>query len=111
MKNITKWLDLAKLLAPIILTTVKPSLAPIASNIATGITEAEQIPGASGQDKLAHVQNIASNAATAINSAAGKTLVDTSSLQQTVQEGIDTTVAAINLIHKKSTPAETEITK
>lgn len=99
-----KWLQLAELLAGPVLSIVNPKLAPIAPQISAGIQEAEQLKAAGTiTDKLAHVQNIANIAANSVNTAAGKTVVDTSSLNTAVQEGVDTAIAAINLIHQKAT--------
>jgi hypothetical protein len=101
---VSKWLQLVQMLAPTILTTIKPSLAPIASNITSGIQIAEDLKNAGTiTDKLAHVQGIALQAAGVVNTAAGKNVIDTSSLNAAVQEGVDTTVAVVNLIHKKPT--------
>jgi len=96
-----KWFGLVKMLAPMILSTVNPRLAPIADKITYGIEEAEAIKGASGADKLKHVQNIALDAANSINAATGKETVDKASLNEAVQEGVDTVIAVLN-VKKKS---------
>jgi len=97
-----KWLALVKLLAPIILTTVKPELAPIAGNITDAIGEAEQIKGATGQEKLAHVKNIAVSTANSINTAKGKTVIDPTSLTGAIDQSVSTVVSVVNLIHEKT---------
>lgn len=97
-----KWLSLVKLLAPIILTTVKPELGPIAGEITEAINEAEQIKGANGPEKLQHVKNIANNAANAINTAKNKEVVDKATLNKAIEDGVNTVVAVTNLIQKKS---------
>jgi hypothetical protein len=96
----SKWLALVKTLAPIILTSVKPELAPIAGQITDAITEAEAIKGASGSAKLQHVKNIALSAANSINTAKGKEVISVSDLNSAIDAGVSTTVQAINLIHK-----------
>lgn len=97
-----KWLALAKVLGPIILTTVKPELAPITGTITDAITEAEQIPGAKGADKLQHVKNIAIGAAGAVNTARGKEVIDVKTLNTAVESATNTVVEVVNLLHKKA---------
>src|SRR5260370_3811416 len=90
---------LAQVLAPIIISTINPKLAPLASAIGSGIVEAESIPGASGADKLKHVLNITDQAAAGVNNAIGKQVVDPIGLHEAATEAIDTTVAILNLAH------------
>ena len=94
-----KWLELIKLLVPIIIPVVSPKLAPLAPVIATGINEAEQLPGASGQDKLNHVINLATTTATGINAATGKTVVDPQHVTDAAASVISTIVDVANIIH------------
>lgn len=98
-----KWLSLIQVLAPIVLTLVKPQLAPIVKHITDGIQEAEKLfSNSSGPNKLVHVQNIAADAADAVNEAAGKTVVDKVNLDQTVKAAVDTTISVVNLVNQKS---------
>jgi hypothetical protein len=90
---------LAQLLAPTIITTLNPKLAPLAGSIASGIAEAEEIPGASGKDKLQHVLNIVDDTAAGVNSTAGKQILDPNVLHAAATEAINTTVEIINLAH------------
>lgn len=96
-----KWLSLIQMLAPIILTSVKPELAPIAGNVSSAIQEAEQIKGATGADKLQHVQNIAHAAADSVNTAVGKEVVHIPTLDNAIQDGVSTVVSVANLVHGK----------
>jgi hypothetical protein len=96
-----KWLQLAQLLAPIILSTIKPELAPIAGDISQGIQTAEQMVGAKGIQKLAYVQDLAAKTADAVNVAKGKVVVDPAGLNVAVEQGVNTTVAVLNLLHKQ----------
>jgi len=100
--NKTKWLSLVKLLAPIILTTVKPGLAPIAGNITDAINEAEQLKGAKGTDKLQHVKNIANSAADAINNAKSKEVIDKATLNKAIDDSVNTVISVVNMVQKKS---------
>lgn len=88
---------LAQFLAPIIISTINPKLAPLAGAIGNGIAEAEQIPGATSQQKLQHVINITDQAAAGINEAAGKQIVNPDGLHSAATEAINTTVAILNL--------------
>ncbi len=90
---------LAQMLAPIIITTLNPALAPLAGAIGNGIAAAEQIPGATSASKLQSVLDITAQAATGVNNAAGKVVVDPAGLQVAATEAINTTVAILNLVH------------
>ncbi len=74
-------------------------LAPIADPVAIAIAEAQQIEGASGAEKLAHVTNIAIDAANAANAQAGHQVIDPAQIAATAQHAISTTYDAIKLIH------------
>lgn len=78
-----------KLLAPIILSTI-PKTRGVAGPVMEGVIEAEGMFGpGSGAEKLAHVVKIAHATGEAINAVSpGK--VDTTSLTEAVQNGIDT---------------------
>lgn len=95
-----KWLALAKLLAPIIITSVKPELAPIVGEVTDAIVEAEQIKGATGPQKLEHVTKIAINTAKTINVAKGKEIINVDELSSAINSGITTVVRAINIVNK-----------
>lgn len=97
-----KWLTLAQLLAPAILATVPggAKIAPFVPVITTGIQEARQIPGASNEEKKAHVMGLAMAAFSALQ-ATGKIHLGTpEDFQSTVSAGIDTTVGVINIAHR-----------
>ncbi len=74
-------------------------LAPIAQAVTLAIGEAEQIPGATGQQKLGHVVAIAVSAAQAANVEAGRQVVDPLLVVKTAQDAVSTTVDAVNLVH------------
>lgn len=99
----TKWLDVVKSLAPVIIAIVAPGLAPLGTVIASAITEAEQLAGASGPDKKAHVVAIASDAAAAINLTAKKTVVDPATVASSAGSAIDVVVSVANMIHNAAT--------
>jgi len=95
-----KWFSLVQLLAPVILTAVKPQLAPIAGNVTNAILEAEAMKGATGKAKLDHVINIATAAADSLNMAHGKEVVHVDSLHEAITLGASAVVNAVNAVHK-----------
>lgn len=84
-------------LAPIILAFTP--LAPIAPAVAAAIAEAEAIKGASGADKLAHVKQIARDAALAVNAAKGRQVVSVTGLDAAVDSAVATVVSVVNAVH------------
>lgn len=96
--NWHRFAAIVKRLGPSILIEVDPRLEPLASVITHAITEAEQIPGASGPAKTAHVQNIVHAVAPTIPG------VDAAAVDESLQEGIDT-VIAVSKTFKKSGPS------
>lgn len=99
-----KWLHLVELLAEPILAVA--GVPPVLNSlIISGIQEAETIKGdETGTAKLQHVINLVGIGANAANAAAGKTVINATALTSTVIQGINTTIAAVNLVHG-ATPA------
>ena len=97
-----KWLDVLKAILPVVLPLVNPALGLAAPLILHGITEAEQMKGASGQQKLAHAVNIVNTGVAATNQAAGKQIIDPVVVNQTANDAISTAVDITNLVSKKS---------
>lgn len=97
-----KWLDLLKLLAPIIIAAVPAAkvLAPFTPLLITGITEAEQLINGTAETKKAHVMNLVDIGTKTANQVAGKVLVDPVETQKAADEAIDTIVAVTNLVHQ-----------
>ena len=98
-----RFLDVLKVVGPIALSAVNPVLGPVASVIVHAIGEAQQIDGATGPEKKAHVMNIADAAVVAYNGAAGKVVLDPAAVHEAADEGVDTVYAAIHVLVK--TPA------
>ncbi len=86
--------EIVKRIGPSILVAVNPALEPVASVVTHAITEAEQIPGASGADKAAHVQAIVAAVAPTIPG------LDAAAVNESLQEGIDIVIASSNIIAK-----------
>ncbi len=100
----SKWsmfANLAKLLVPSIVGAINPKLAPLGTTIADGIAVAQEMPGLSNADKLAHVQSLAHDAAVGINQGAGKVVVDIDGLDAATAHVINTAVQVIKDVHPK----------
>lgn len=96
----SKWgtfLKIARTVGPVVLQFTP--LAPIAGAVTIAIGEAQQIEGASGSEKLAHVTAIAMQAAQAANDQAGHQVIDPAVVAATAQSAISTTVGAIKIVH------------
>lgn len=93
------WLKVVGQVAPMILAFTP--LAPIAGPIAIAIREAEQIHGdQTGPEKLAHVVGIAQQAATAVNSQVGKTVVAPDLIPGATAQIVSAIVAIANVAGK-----------
>ncbi len=95
--NLSSWIKLVEVIAPVVLAATP--LAPLAPFVALGIKTAEQIPGASGESKLALATNIVNTAVLATNAQAGHQEVDPALVGQALSSGIATVVAAVNVVH------------
>lgn len=106
----SKWgtfLKIARAVGPIALKFTP--LAPIAEVVGNAIGEAQQIEGASGAEKLAHVTAIAVNAAHAANEQAGHQVIDPDVVAATAAEAISTAVGAIKIVHDAKTASATGV--
>ena len=92
------WLHLVEQLAPMVLMFTP--LAPIAPFVAQGISLAEQIPGATGEQKKSFAMQLALMGAQATNLAKGHELLVPDQLQAMTGSTIDLIVAATNLVHR-----------
>lgn len=100
-----QWFSLVMNLAPLVLAAV-PGMPPVLiPTIVHAIQEAQQIQGASGAAKKAHVLAVATDAVTAVNGAKGTTVINPAVVQGAVSSGIDTTIGVINLVQQaRATP-------
>jgi hypothetical protein len=94
-----KWFALITGLAPLILSNIKggDKIAPVIPVIVSGIQEAEQIKGASGADKKAHVLKTVEAGVAAAN-ATGKVKLDTAEVQAVASDGIDAVIGAVHVV-------------
>lgn len=100
-----KFLAIIQTVGGVVISLVAPQLSPIIHDIIVGITAAEQIAGATGPQKLASVQQIASDAADAVNTAHGTPIIDKTALAATVASAVGTVISATNVVIKPATPA------
>jgi hypothetical protein len=95
--SLPKWLQVLAQVGPQVLMFTP--LAPIAGVVVAAIGEAQAMQGASGQAKLAHVVNIATDAAQAANLQAGRVVIDPAVLQATAATAISTAVSVTKMVH------------
>ena len=92
-----RFLQILASIGPLVLGLI-PETAPYAGLVTQGIAAAETMAGASGAQKKAAALQIITTGMTAANSAVGHVIVDPAALTSLVSTGIDTTVAAVNLV-------------
>ena len=96
-----RWIELVKLVVPVVLSVVNPALAPLATIIIHGITEAEALGAAqTGAAKRAHVLGIVEAGVAGTNLTAGRAVIDPIQAEATAGTVIDATVAVTNLVHR-----------
>lgn len=95
--SLSGWLRILAQLGPQVLLFTP--LAPIAPLVVAAIGEAEALAGATGPDKLAHVVNIATIAASAANAQAGHVVIDPATMQAAAENAISTVVGVTNMVH------------
>lgn len=95
--DLKKFASLVSQLGPIILPMagVPPALSGL---IVHGITVAEAMPGKSGAEKKAYVQELVRTGAEGINIAAGKPTINSAELASTVGLGIDAVLDTIKTV-------------
>lgn len=96
MSKLGKFFDVVKFFAPLILSRTK--LAPIADEVAEGISIAEQLKGASGAEKLAAAKRYAVLAAKAKNDVAGKEVLSVAEVEAAADTVISGAVNSVNHI-------------
>lgn len=98
--GLPKWLKILKIVGLAALS-VSP-LAPIAGPVAAAIAEAEAMHGKSGAEKLAHVVDIATDAAIAAQALG--TQIDPDQVRQIAAVAISAAVDATNVVHDADEP-------
>lgn len=94
---VPQWLEILETVGPTVLALTP--LAPIAPAVVAAIGEAQQIAGATGADKLAHVQNIVNETVAAVNAQAGHTELDPQLVSDASAKAIGTVVSVVKTIH------------
>lgn len=95
--SLPKWLQILAQVGPQVLMFTP--LAPIAGVVVAAIGEAQAMDGASGATKLAHVINIATDAAQAANLQAGHVIIDPAVMQAAAATAISTAVSVTKMVH------------
>lgn len=94
------WTQTVLSLLPMVLAFIPklpPSLIPA---IIQGIQEAEQLPGAKGPEKKAHVLALVDLAIQGVNAAKHKVVLDPATVTPVVNHAIDVGIAVANLLTK-----------
>ena len=98
------WLDLVKSIAPTIITATVPGGALLAPLVIGAITEAEQIHGATGDQKLQYAVEITRDSIRGVNAVAGHTIVNPLLSDSALAAGISAAVDVVNIVHQAQTP-------
>ena len=93
------WLQLVKVLAPIIIPLVAPKAVPVVPYIAHGIAKAEELTG-TGPDKLRIAREIIDAGIRATNQLMPGA-IDHEAATATLDHGISTVIAVANLLHRQ----------
>lgn len=96
----TQWLSLVLNLAPLVLMAVPGMPVVLIPTIVHAIQEAQQIKGASGADKKAHVIAVVGDGIAAVNGAKGTEVISPAVVTAVVAPAIDTTIGVINLVQQ-----------
>lgn len=92
------WIQTVLSLLPMVLAFI-PKLPPtLIPAIIQGIQEAEQLPGAKGPEKKAHVLALVDLAIQGINAAKRKTVLDPVAVTPVVDHAIDVGIGVANLV-------------
>lgn len=94
----SKWLDILKMVGPIVVAVTVPGGQLLAPIIVGAIESAEKLPGASGAEKKAHALELVKAGAAAANAVTGKVKIDPEQAVAVARSGIDTVVGAVNLV-------------
>lgn len=104
MDKLKSFLEILASIGPMVLSLI-PGTAAFAPLVSQAIAAAETIPGASGAQKKAAAVEIVTVGMKVANEAAGHQIVEPSTLGALVSQGIDTAVAAVNLVQAAKAPA------
>jgi hypothetical protein len=101
MSALDTWLTIAQMIAPSILAAIPngAKIAPFVPVITSGIQAAEQLPGATSDQKKSHVMTLAMAAFQTLEGT-GVLHLNPAEFQSTVGAGIDATVGTINLVQQ-----------
>lgn len=95
--SLPKWLAILEAIGPTILSLTP--LAPLVPSVIAGIKLAEAIPGATGEQKKALVQQIVAAGVVGANAQAGHEVLNPEATAATASAAIDTVVGVVNAVH------------
>lgn len=95
--SLPNWLRILAQIGPQVLLFTP--LAPIAPVVVSAIGEASAMAGATKAEKLAHVVNIATDAAAAVNVHVGHEVINPAVIQATAASAISSAVQITNMVH------------
>lgn len=97
--NLSKFLSLVRVLGPVVLASVPggEKIAPHIDTIVDAIGEAQQIKGATGAEKKAHVLAIVAAGVTEAN-ASGKVHLEPAEAQAIASHGIDAVIGTVHVV-------------
>ena len=98
--DLKKFLSVVTAVGPLVLLSVPggEKLGPLLPVIVAAIGDAEQLKGATGPEKKAHVLAILAAAVTTAN-ATGKVHLDLAEVQAVADKGIDAVIGTLHVIH------------
>lgn len=106
--DIAKFLQIVSMIGPGVLMLVPggAAIAPLVPVIIHAIGDAEQIKGATGAEKKAHVLAIADAAVTVANTT-GKVTLDPVQVQAVAGQGIDAVIGTVAIVQGAHPPPKT----
>lgn len=104
--DFNKFLAVLNAVGPVILSAIPggEKIGTMIPTIVKGIGEAEQIQGASGADKKAHVLALVQDGVTAAN-ASGHVTLDPAEVNAIASSGVDAVIGTIHVVHNVAPPA------
>jgi len=97
--NLTKFIAVVSQIAPVILAAVPGGdrIGPLIPDITRAITAAEQMKGATGAAKKAHVLTIVKGSVATAN-ATGKVTLDPAEVERVASDGVDAVIGTVHVI-------------
>lgn len=101
MSRLHDWLTIVARIAPLVLSLIPGIPTAIAPFVAVAIAQAEQLPGATGPQKLQAAVQITRNGIGGLNAAAGHEVIDPL-VDDAIAHAVSATVDVANLLQQKT---------